>query len=101
MCEGVRVKYSDSTGCWPDYVFNVAYTPMSIEQLDAYVKTNKPLPGIPSEKQVQAEGIDLVELNKAMLKALEESNLYIIELKREDDAIKSRTRALENKINSR
>jgi len=47
------------------------------------------LPGIPSAKEIENDGgIDLGEMNRKLLEKVEELTLYIIELKKENDAIK-------------
>lgn len=101
ICEGVRVKNSDSTGCWPDYVFDAAYKPMSIESLGQYVKQNKHLPGVPSEAEVMANGVDLLEMNRALLKATEENSLYIIELKKANDLLRQEVEALKEMVKNK
>jgi len=98
ICEGVKVKYNNTAGCWPDYVFEKGYAPMSLEKLSTYLEQNKHLPGVPSEAEVKQEGIDLVEMNKAMLKALEETQLYIIQLKQENDLIRQELSELRKSI---
>ncbi len=64
---------------WPDYVFEEEYNLMSLNDLNNYIKTNKHLPGVPTEAQVKEEGMDLGEMNTILLKKIEELTLYIIE----------------------
>ncbi|WP_205006485.1 hypothetical protein, partial [Escherichia coli] len=45
---------------WPDYVFATNYVLMPIEQVAAYIKVNKHLPGIPSAKEIEEnQGFDI------------------------------------------
>ncbi|MFO7790831.1 MAG: hypothetical protein R6V32_09685 [Bacteroidales bacterium] len=64
---------------WCDYVFEEEYDLMPLETLDAFVKANKHLPGIPTEAEVLENGVDLGEMNKKLLEKVEELSLYIIE----------------------
>lgn len=68
---------------WPDYVFEEGYNVGTLEGLESYIKVNKHLPEIPSAKEVQANGVALGEMNKLLLKKIEELTLYVIELKKE------------------
>ena len=68
---------------WPDYVFEEGYNVETLEGLESYIKVNKHLPEIPSAKEVQANGVALGEMNKLLLKKIEELTLYVIELKKE------------------
>lgn len=74
---------------WPDYVFEKNYKMQSLSELEAFVKENNHLPGIPSKSEVQEKGISLGEMNRKLLEKVEELTLYIIELKKEIDQVKN------------
>ncbi len=63
----------------PDYVFEADYNLRSLEETEAYIKANKHLPEIPSAKEMEANGVQLGEMNMLLLKKIEELTLYIIE----------------------
>jgi hypothetical protein len=65
---------------WCDYVFDESYTLLSLEELEQYIKLHKKLPEIPSENDVNTNGIDVASMNKILTKKIEELTLYIIEL---------------------
>ena len=67
-----------STGGWCDYVFEPDYNLMPISELNNYIKQNKHLPEIPTTEQVEENDIDLGEMNKLLLKKVEELTLYLI-----------------------
>mgnify|MGYP006190897923 FL=1 len=67
------------TANWPDYVFKPDYEKMSLQELDAYVKANGHLPEVPAAADVEKEGIALGEMNKILLKKIEELTLHLIE----------------------
>ncbi len=74
---------------WPDFVFEEDFKLQPIEEVMAYVKENKHLPGIPSAKEVAEKGQDLGEMNAKLLQKIEELTLYIAEMKKEIDALKA------------
>jgi hypothetical protein len=64
---------------WPDYVFDEGYKVGTLGGLESYIKTNKHLPEIPSAKEVEKNGIELGEMNRLLLKKVEELTLHLIE----------------------
>nr|WP_315421950.1 hypothetical protein [uncultured Pedobacter sp.] len=64
---------------WPDYVFDRDYKILGLNELDAYIKQHKHLPDMPSAKEVEAKGVELGEMNKLLLKKVEELTLHLIE----------------------
>lgn len=63
-----------------DFVFSPTYNLTPLNQVEAFVKTNRHLPDIPSEAQMQTNGIDLTEMNIQLLQKVEELYLHIIEM---------------------
>lgn len=92
ICEELKVQDS---GNWADYVFEPGYKLMSLSDLEAHVKAEKHLPGIPSAKEVAAEGISIGHMQAKMLEKIEELTLYVIELKKENESLKARLDAVE------
>jgi len=88
MVEEVRVQVSDN---WPDYVFDPSYELMSIQELKKYIAENKHLPDVPSAEDLAEEGgIDVGEMNKLLLKKIEELSLYMIQLQEEVELLKNK-----------
>lgn len=88
---------------WADYVFEDNYQLMPLSEVEAFVKKEKHLPNIPSEKELKADGADVMELNKLLMEKVEELTLYLIqqnknteELKKELEALKEKLTVLEN-----
>jgi hypothetical protein len=75
---------------WADYVFDDNYKLKSIDELEVFVKENKHLPNIPSASEIESKGLKVGETNKAMMEKIEELALYIIQLKKEIDILKSK-----------
>ncbi|WP_313271031.1 MULTISPECIES: hypothetical protein [unclassified Sphingobacterium] len=68
---------------WPDYVFEEDYPLTSLSEIEAFIKNNKHLPDIPKAEIAEKEGISLGEMNKLLLKKVEELTLYLIEKDKE------------------
>ena len=90
-----KVKVTQET--WADYVFRAGYKLPTIDETEAFINTNKHLPGIPSEKEVVKEGIDVGEMNKLLLQKIEEQMLYIIEMNKEVKELKKELKELKKK----
>ncbi len=75
--EQVVVDYYNT---WYDFVFEKEYDLMSIADLKLFVKTNKHLPEVPSEKEVRNDGLNLADMNAVLLQKVEELTLYIFQL---------------------
>lgn len=73
----------DLTG-WSDFVFDKDYKLPSLEEVEAHIKEYKHLPDIPSQTQVQKEGINIGDIQAKLLQKIEELTLYVIELKKEN-----------------
>jgi hypothetical protein len=93
MCEALDILPS---GSWPDYVFEDDYNLLPLFELEASIRQNKHLPGLPSSAEIKASGkIQVGEMNKKMLEKVEELTLYIIQLKKENIALEGRLSKLE------
>lgn len=75
-CREVFVKL----GVLGDFVFEPDYKLMSYAALRSYLKSNKHLPGVPSEKEVQSGGMNVGEMQAVTLQKTEENTLYILDL---------------------
>jgi hypothetical protein len=83
-----EVKVENTSATWPDYVFATDYKLKPLAELEQYINENKHLPEVPSAEEVAEKGHALGEMNALLLKKVEELTLYIIELKKEVDALK-------------
>ncbi len=95
IAEKVKVK-KQSSG-WPDYVFSPEYKLPSLEEVEQFTKKNSHLPEIPSAKEIEKEGQDLGEMNRLLLKKVEELTLYIIDLRKEVKKQNEEIEKLKNK----
>lgn len=88
-----KVRVSQSASDWPDYVFDSSYQLPTLDSVSSFIQANKHLPDMPSAAVIEKDGHDLGEVQKQLLKKVEELTLYIIEQNK-------RIEMLENKISS-
>jgi trimeric autotransporter adhesin len=82
---------------WADYVFAKNYKLRTLTEVENFVKVNKHLPGVPSAEEVAKDGINVGKMEAKLLEKIEELTLYMIEMKKENNKLKSRLKRLENK----
>jgi len=63
----------------PDYVFEETYHKLSLAEVEKYIRLNKHLPEVPSAKEFERDGMAVGEMNKLLLKKIEELTLHLIE----------------------
>jgi len=80
---------------WADYVFNDDYEMPTLGELEKFINTNNHLPGVPSEKEVLNNGVEIGNMNKILLQKVEELTLYMIDLQKQNETLKSRIENLE------
>jgi hypothetical protein len=66
----------------PDYVFATKYELLPLPALEKYIHQYQHLPEIPSAAEAEKNGIALGEMNKLLLKKIEELTLHLIEHER-------------------
>lgn len=64
---------------WPDYVFAPSYQLTPLKEVESYILQNGHLPNVPSATDVEADGVNLGEMNKILLEKVEELTLHLIE----------------------
>jgi len=79
---------------WPDYVFKPTYQLRPLTEVKEYIDQHQHLPEIPSADEIAKDGLNLGEMNKLLLKKVEELTLYLIE---KDSEIKEQ-KATVNKL---
>jgi hypothetical protein len=94
-----KIKAALATGTqWSDYVFDEGYQLQPLASVEAYVKKNKHLPGIPSaEELVKDGGIDMNQMFAKQMGKIEELTLYIIEQNKQIESMKARIAQLEKR----
>lgn len=79
----VKVDLTGSVA--PDYVFAPDYKLPSLSEVSDYINKNKHLPEVPSASDMEANGVNLKEMNLILLKKIEELTLYVIEQNKKVD----------------
>lgn len=87
-------KVQDS-GSWPDHVFQADYNLMPLPDVERYIAEHQHLPDVPSAEEVAADGLSLGETRALLLQKIEELTLYVIDLKKGNEALKTRVADLE------
>ena len=85
IAEGLEVRLK---GNWPDFVFADDYNLKSLAEKEAFIKANSHLEGVPSAATMEANGLDVAEMDAVLLQQVEELWLHMIDLKKENDALK-------------
>ncbi|MNL11807.1 hypothetical protein D3C87_1326570 [compost metagenome] len=95
VAESVKVSLQAN---WPDYVFARDYKLPTLQETEKHIQDKGHLPGIPSAAEVKANGVDLGEMNAKLLQKIEELTLHLIEIKKENQSIKSDYQELKKMI---
>ncbi len=95
-CKDLKVTL---TG-WPDYVFDPSYKLADLQVVERQIKENHHLSGIPSAEAVGKDGMSVPEMMKKQLEKIEELTLYMIELKKDQQALKSENQALKLRLDN-
>lgn len=67
----------------PDYVFHSNYYLPTLESVQAYIDKNHHLQDVPTATEVEKTGMNLGDMNKVLLKKVEELTLYVIDLNKQ------------------
>lgn len=74
------------TATYADFVFEDDYNLRSLTEVESFIEDNGHLPEIPSEAEAKKNGMSLGEMNVLLLQKVEELTLYLIEMKKENEA---------------
>ncbi len=77
-----------------DYVFDENYDLKSLSEVENYVKENKHLPGVPSASEIAENGMSVSQMSNLFLEKIEELTLHMIELQKENKALKAEVESL-------
>jgi len=85
----IRVALSGAP-CWPDYVLAKDYKLPTLSEVEQFIAENQHLPNVPSAAEVEADGINLGEMNVILLQKIEELTLYIIQMEKRLSELESK-----------
>ncbi len=78
-----------------DYVFEDNYNLKSLKEVESYVKENKHLPGVPSAAEISENGMSISQMSNLLLEKVEELTLHMIQLQKENEALKAKVESME------
>lgn len=91
VSKGIRTESLkiDLQTSWADYVFKPDYNLKSLDEVESFINANGHLPNTPSAEEVESNGLGVEEMLTLQMEKIEELTLYMIELKKENDALKA------------
>ncbi|WP_430906535.1 hypothetical protein [Maribacter sp. 2-571] len=91
----IRAKEIKVETDWADYVFEKDYPLPTLAEVEAHIAQKGHLINIPSAAEVEANGVELGEMNKLLLEKIEELTLYLLELNKKIETKDSKVEQLE------
>ncbi|MEA5461273.1 hypothetical protein VB796_19575 [Arcicella sp. LKC2W] len=91
----VKVEGAES---WPDYVFKPSYKRMSLEEVEKFIAINGHLPNVASATEMAATGNNLNKTDIKLLEKVEELTLYLLEMKKANDAQSAEIQSLKKQM---
>ncbi len=77
--QGTLTVIGGGGGTVPDYVFADDYRLMPLDEVEKFIVENRHLPRIPSARDVEARGLNMTEMQMALLEKVEELTLYTLQ----------------------
>ncbi|MBL7926091.1 MAG: hypothetical protein JNK61_04200 [Bacteroidia bacterium] len=90
VCGTMRAKEVRVATGWCDYVFADDYNLKPLSEVEAFIKTNKHLPDVTKGSIIESEGLEVGKTSAQMIKKIEELTLYVIDLQKQVDALKTK-----------
>lgn len=92
----VRAKEVKVDMLGADFVFEEDYSLMPLAELETFIKANKHLPEIETAEEMEAEGVELGELNSKLLQKIEELTLYLLMQNHQIEVLKNENMRLKD-----
>lgn len=89
VCGTVRAKEVRVETGWCDYVFAEDYKLPSLSAVESFIKANKHLPDVTPGAVIEEEGLEIGKTSAQMIKKIEELTLYVIDLQKQVNELKS------------
>jgi len=80
---------------WSDFVFADTYHLPPLSEVEEHIEKHGHLPGVPSAAEIKKDGLEIGQSQKILMQKIEELTLYMLEMKKENDALNARVRQLE------
>jgi len=79
----------------------VSYNLRALSETEEYINMNGHLPDVPTENQVAMDGIAVGEMQKILLRKVEELTLHLIAIDKENAALKQQLQIIHQQLNER
>jgi trimeric autotransporter adhesin len=93
----VKVEGAES---WPDYVFKPSYKRMTLDEVEKFININGHLPNVASATEMAATGNNLNKTDIKLLEKVEELTLYLLEMKKSNEAQNAEIQNLKKQVKS-
>ena len=90
----IRAKEIKVESDWADFVFKKDYKLPTLKEVETHINENGTLPGIPSEAEVKANGVNLAETNALLIQKIEELTLYIIQQEKRMESMEAEIKSI-------
>jgi len=97
VCAKEVIVSLSGSPCWPDFVFDKEYKLPTLSEVEQFITENKHLPDVPSAAEVEANGVNIGEMNAVLIRKVEELTLYIIEQEKLMKKLEKQLSEIENK----
>ncbi|MEO9871396.1 hypothetical protein [Ekhidna sp.] len=94
---GAREIKVEASG-WSDFVFEKDYELLTLEEVEEHIVEKGYLPEIPSEAEVNENGINLGQMNAKLLQKIEELTLYMIDMNKRMNQLETENSELKEKV---
>ncbi|MBC7774001.1 MAG: hypothetical protein H7246_01080 [Phycisphaerae bacterium] len=91
----IRAKEVRVESGWADYVFNDDFRLRPLAEVEQFIRENKHLPDVTPASEIQKDGLQVAKQMTEMMQKVEELTLYIIQLDKENTALKVQVARLE------
>lgn len=97
-CQKIKVDAQEGAA---DYVFESNYDLKPLSEVESYIKENKHLPNVPSAKEFEENGMDVVKMNFKLLEKIEELTLHMIDMEKEVIKLEKENKQLSTTLEDR
>jgi hypothetical protein len=92
-----RAPFVEMAG-WSDFVFDERYKVRALNETEAFIKSERHHPGIPSTSDIADHAISVGEMQAKLLAKIEELTLNMIQQQKRTAAVKTENVELRNEI---
>ena len=94
-----EVKVEINAGA--DHVFNPDYDLKPLSEVEEFIRENKHLPEVPSEQQMQTQGLNMNEFQIKLLQKIEELTLYVIQQEKKNLELEQKLETLQTALSEK